>query len=188
MCADSNTNTMRSFGTHSGTFCGMFIPFSGTLCIIFAHFTQKRKLFWKIGWDSRRNPWPKMTVQPSAWLGYGVLDTFKFGSKISISWKCEPNWWAFFWILTSNYCYYSITSNQIYSIAQLLFIITQKYWAKKIGLHIIFHMPPWWPCYLFWGQSYFSYGGEIFCRILYYLLRPNILIFRHNSAKNTSLP
>ena len=35
----------------------------------------------------------------------------------------------------------------------------------------IFHMPPWWPWYLFWGQSYVSYIGEVFLANLWRKMR-----------------
>ena len=55
----------------------------------------------------------KRTDQVRDRHGYGLLDTFKFGSKISISWNFEPNRSGLFCILTPNYFYYSITSNLI---------------------------------------------------------------------------
>ena len=37
----------------------------------------------------RNHPWPKQTDSPSELARYSLLDGFKFGSKLSISWKFE---------------------------------------------------------------------------------------------------
>ena len=54
----------------------------------------------------------------------------------------------------------------------MIFIIKNKCGAKKIGMPITFHMPPW----IFWGQSYFSYGKEVF--LVEFLRKIRIFGFR----------
>ena len=44
-------------------------------------------------------PWLKQTDWPSAWNAYGLLDTFKFVTKVSIYWNFESNRLGPFWVL-----------------------------------------------------------------------------------------
>ena len=52
-----------------------------------------------ITWAIPVLPWFKQTERPSALHGYGVLDTFRFGTKISISLKFEPDEMSLFLVV-----------------------------------------------------------------------------------------